>query len=533
VDTTDTAENRPSPKDLSEQPLKIFINYRHDDVPFAAAALYRELRRSFGQENIFFDEGALRPGMRFPEEIRSHLTQGSGAFIAVIGSEWASTLATRLQRGGLDYVTKEIELALQNNWTVIPLLVESARLPKQAELPPAIRPLPDCQVAHLRQMNMDEDIAGLTTRLKEIHEARKHEPGPPTLTSKGQNPEAVPPIVIGAPADPGVSAAVPAPDKPHYQEVIQEAENLVIFLGAEANADDHDGPFRKGAAMLPDDTDLAEYLAAKVSLPSGQRDLAGVAQHVGMIRGEPNVFRWVKEILDVDASPGPVHRYLARLPKRLEELGLERRYQMIVTPKLDLALEQAFRDEGEPFDVAIYMAPGTPYAGKFVHLPWDAEPRPIMAPNEYEGFPMVKPPYGELTRTLIVRTSGGVDDLNMGYRWDSNFLITEDHYIDYLGGRPAAEVVPSQILAKLRHASYLFLGYPIADWRLRVFLRWIWQSERFGRARHWAVERNPDSIEQRFWEYSSVSLYRCRLSDYVQRFDEFLQGFQAREDESA
>ena len=103
--------------------------------------------------------------------------------------------------------------------------------------------------------------------------------------------------------------------------LVDEADNLVVFLGAGANADDHDGPFREGAAMLPDDQDLAEYLAAKARLTSGQRDLAEVAQYARMIRGEPNVFRWVKQILGVDSEPGPVHRYLARLPGRLEELG--------------------------------------------------------------------------------------------------------------------------------------------------------------------------------------------------------------------
>ena len=76
----------------------------------------------------------------------------------------------------------------------------------------------------------------------------------------------------------------------------------------------------------------------------------------------------------------------------------------------------------------------------------------------------------------------------MGYRWKSNYVITEDHYIDYLGGRSAEEVVPMQILAKLRQASCLFLGYAIADWRLRVFLHWIWRGERPGGATHWAVE---------------------------------------------
>ena len=47
----------------------------------------------------------------------------------------------------------------------------------------------------------------------------------------------------------------------HYQMLVDEADNLVIFLGAGANADDHVGPWRQGAAMLPDDIDLANYLA--------------------------------------------------------------------------------------------------------------------------------------------------------------------------------------------------------------------------------------------------------------------------------
>ena len=510
VDTSDSS--RPA-RDLAAEgpaglPLKIFINYRHEDMPFAAMTLYRELRGRFGKENIFFDEGTLRPGMRFPEEIKSHLTDGAGAFIALIGSRWMPTMTAHRQRGDLDYVTKEIELALQNRWTVIPVLVDDASLPDPLQLPPAIRALPDCQAARLRQMNLDDDIGELSARLNEIREGRKDEIEPPPTVIE-------PPPV---PAPPPVLAA----DDEHYHMLVDEADNLVVFLGAGANADDHEGPFREGAAMLPDDTDLAEYLAAKIRLESGQRDLAEVAQHVRMIRGEPNVFRWVKQVVGVAPEPGPVHRYLARLPRRLEELGLQKRYPMIVTPKLDLALERAFQEEGEPFDVAVYMAPGTEYAGRFVHLPWgQVDPRPIMTPNEYTDFPIVTD-YGELTRTVIVRISGAVDDLETGYRWKSNFLITEDHYIDYLGGRPAEEVVPTQILAKLRQASCLFLGYKIADWRLRVFLHWIWQGERLSGATCWAVERNPDVIERQFWQRSGVCLYKSRLTDYVAGFDRFL-----------
>ena len=491
-------------------PLKIFINYRHEDMPFAAMTLYRELRGRFGQENIFFDEGSLRPGMRFPEEIRSHLTDAAGAFISMIGSRWMPTMLAHRQRGDLDYVVKEIELALQNGWTVIPVLVDNARLPDPLQLPPAIRALPDCQATRFRQTNLDDDVADLSARLTEIGQSREDETEPPV---KIIGPDAPPP----PPPPPPALAA----DDEHYQMLVDEADNLVIFLGAGANADDHEGPFRQGAAMLPDDSDLAEYLAAKIRLDSGQRDLAAVAQYVRMIRGEPNVFKWVKKAVGVDSEPGPVHRYLARLPRRLEELGLQKHYPMIVTPKLDLGLERALREQGEPFDIALYMAPGTEYSGRFVHVPWDGDPHPVNAPNEYTDFPIIAD-YGELTRTVIVRISGAVDDRETGYPWKSNFVITEDHYIDYLRARPAEEVVPGQILAKLRQASCLFLGYKIADWRLRVFLHWIWQGERLSGATHWAVERDPDVLERQFWQRSGVALYRGRLGEYVAGLDRFL-----------
>ena len=506
----------------SVQPLKIFMNYRHEDTPFAAWTLYRELKGEFGKDNIFFDQGTLVSGMQFLGEIKSHLASAQGAFIMVMGARWITTMLSRRQRGDEDYVVKEIDLALRNKWTFIPLLVDDAGLPDPSILPQAIRGLESYQVARLRQVSIDDDVRNLGVRLREIRDSRNVEVGIPgcavseTANSTGQ-------VEVSA-AKVQVSDLPPAGDD-HYGMLVDEADNLVVFLGSRANADDRKGPFRPGAAMLPDDADLAECLAAKVRLKSGQRGLAAVAQYAKMMRGEPNVFKWAKEILGAESAPGVVHRSLARLPGRLEEMGHEKRYQMIVTPKLDVALEQAFRDAGEPFDVAVYMAPGTEYAGRFMHVAWgSAEAHPIFKPNEYTDFPFVTE-YGELMRTVIVRVNGAIDDIEAGYRWKSNLVITEDHYIDYLNGRPAEEVVPAQILAKLRQASCLFLGYSIADWPLRVFLRWIWRgSESLGGATHWAVERDPDLLERQFWQRSGVHLYKSRLTDYVTGLDRFLDG---------
>ena len=86
--------------------LKIFINYRHADVPFAAMTLYRELGSRFGRENIFFDGGTLRPGMSFLEETRRHSTGSPGVFIAMIGPQWIEIMTAHHQQGDDDYVAR-------------------------------------------------------------------------------------------------------------------------------------------------------------------------------------------------------------------------------------------------------------------------------------------------------------------------------------------------------------------------------------------------------------------------------------------
>ena len=101
-------------------------------------------------------------------------------------------------------------------------------------------------------------------------------------------------------------------------------------------------------------------------------------------------------------------------------------------------------------------------------------------------------------------------------------MITEDHYIDYLSGRSAEEVVPGQILAKLKRGNYLFLGYTIADWRLRVFLQRIWKGPKLGRAKYWAIEHQPDVLERDLWQQTGVSLYQSGLAEYLRGLCDYL-----------
>src|ERR1035438_9484261 len=150
-------------------PLRIFVNYRHEDMPFAASALYRELKGRFSAENIFFDAGTLRPGMQFLREIRSHLSGAAGAFLALIGPKWLSAMDAHRRRGDDDYVASEIELGLRNGWAVIPVLLNDATLPDPRDLALALKELPRYQVAQLRQTSLDAGVPGSEGALRRRH----------------------------------------------------------------------------------------------------------------------------------------------------------------------------------------------------------------------------------------------------------------------------------------------------------------------------------------------------------------------------
>jgi hypothetical protein len=254
--------------------------------------------------------------------------------------------------------------------------------------------------------------------------------------------------------------------------------------------------------------DLARRFGLEVSAP----DLPRVAQHVFVSSGRPDLLRSLRQILGKETEPSPVHRFLARFPAQLEQLGLPPAYQMIVTTNYDATLERAFEEANEPYDLAVYVATGNDQ-GHFIHYPFDRDPELISVPNRYGKFPIDD--YGELERTVIVKIHGGVGADNQSYGSKDNFVITEDQYIDYLSTNPVESLVPVQILGKLTESHCLFLGYAMRDWHLRVFLKRIWRGEPLG-SKSWAIERDPDVLEKDFWSQFGVEFFAAAVDEYVE-----------------
>lgn len=118
----------------------IFVNYRRGDERAFAARIRDRLAQSFGDAGVFMDIDNLRAGQRFDRELAAALDK-TDIFLAVIGPSWMDLYEHRRASAERDYVHEEIAAALSRGLTVIPVLIEGARLPNAESLPKDISEL--------------------------------------------------------------------------------------------------------------------------------------------------------------------------------------------------------------------------------------------------------------------------------------------------------------------------------------------------------------------------------------------------------
>ena len=248
----------------------------------------------------------------------------------------------------------------------------------------------------------------------------------------------------------------------------------------------------------------AAKLAERFRYPAGEPvDLPRVSQYAAVTRGYGPLYDELHALVEADGVPLAAHHFLASLPPLLRERGAP--HQLIVTTAYDRALERAFAEAGEEVDVVSYLASGR-NRGKFCHVEPDGTARVIDVPNTYAS---------ELSldrRTVILKVRGQID-ASPSRDWES-FVVTEDDYIDYLGRAEVAAGVPVGLAATLRRSHFLFLGYTMRDWCLRLVLGRMW-GEAPGAYRAWAVHPQPGPAERELWRRVDVDLIESPLEPYI------------------
>jgi hypothetical protein len=150
----------------------IFINYRVREQAGYAALLDRVLAERFGRETVFRDFRSIQPGDDFVQEIFSTL-RSSTALLAVIGPGWGAGARPAEHGGYGDWVHREIAEAFALGVRVIPVLVEDADLPREADLPADIAALSRCQAVRIRHSNVEDDLERIVAAVSHLLPARQ------------------------------------------------------------------------------------------------------------------------------------------------------------------------------------------------------------------------------------------------------------------------------------------------------------------------------------------------------------------------
>jgi len=237
--------------------------------------------------------------------------------------------------------------------------------------------------------------------------------------------------------------------------------------------------------FLPTASELAQFLADETSFPLEEsQELTKVAQYYCSIIGRMPLDERLKEIFTFAQAPSPIHEYLCTI---VAETPL-----LIVTTNYDDIIERAFTAHGRPYDIVIHATTG----------------------NEIIWKPYKKPALSLLAKdldidlgstTIVYKIHGAVAREEQG---NGQYVITEDDYVDFLSRLANSSAIPRIFAEPFQTRPFLFLGYGLHDWNLRVVLNRIDKElRRPGDIQSWAIETRSKPLEKKLWEKRNVVVF--------------------------
>jgi hypothetical protein len=138
----------------------ILISYRRADSKEIAGRIHKELVERYGKKSVYIDIDSIQVSADY----RVHITQAlerALVMVTVIGKDWAGPRAEGKARifDADDPVRAEVETAFTNRRPVLPVLVNDAGMPLEADLPESLAPLPYLNAVMLR--SGDEFSSGM------------------------------------------------------------------------------------------------------------------------------------------------------------------------------------------------------------------------------------------------------------------------------------------------------------------------------------------------------------------------------------
>lgn len=332
---------------------------------------------------------------------------------------------------------------------------------------------------------------------------------------------------------------VTAMPEPPYGIIASELKQgaVVPFLGAAASsvAKLAGAVFNpRNPTCMPSALELAHTLAHEARFPSddaGDRgDLAKVSSYYVEVSGRVRLRTRLRQLLNPTLPPGSaplprlptLHRLLARCPSP----------QVIVTTNYDSLIEDAFDEIQKPYDLVVYPAERSGFGNAVIWWPHGKEPVE-RAPNELDKDIDLQ------TTTVVFKMHGTTHRLRQSC---DHFVITEEDYVEFLSRMTTNAAIPSMFYPHFRNRSFLFLGYGLKDWNLRVLLKNLNRqltmkprllpqkptdenedAEPSPSLPSWAIQLKPSELERTLWETRNVKIFDVGLDAFVTELSKELE----------
>jgi hypothetical protein len=312
--------------------------------------------------------------------------------------------------------------------------------------------------------------------------------------------------------------------EPPYGEIVDllKKGQVIPFLGAGVNFGARPSGAswdEKTSAFLPSGAELSRFLADKIRFPSKDEhdltDLAKVASYFVETSARQRLRERLQKIFDTNCAPSDIHTYLAEVSRDTPLL--------IVTTNYDDLTEQAFKKSGRPYDLVIYPTDRQDVAASVLWWKHGAE-EPLAVPPNNLIIDLEE-------TTVIYKMHGSVD--RQKRNWDS-YVITEEDYVDFLSRMINNGAVPALFMRHFHTRHFLFLGYGLRDWNLRVVLKNLRailpageddvaiKTEGAGSGvkeaadlRSWAIQYRPSELEIELWNARQVKIYDVQINEFV------------------
>ncbi len=266
----------------------------------------------------------------------------------------------------------------------------------------------------------------------------------------------------------------------------------------------------KDPVFLPSGAELSRVLARRCAFPSDddhdRSDLAKVASYFVETTGRRNLRSRLRQVFHRDYQPCAVHTYLAEIPSPL----------LIVTTNYDDLMECALRKAGRPFDLVVHPTDRKDVEASVIWWRYGADQPEAVPPNQL---------FIDLDTTTVIYKMHGT--VNRGRDEGDSYVITEDDYVDFLARMTGQNAVPAIFMRYFRTRHFLFVGYGLRDWNLRVVLKNLKSLPATGPDGYddedlisWAIQYHPSVLEQELWRSRKVKIYDVDINQFVKRLRE-------------